>query len=211
MPFELVTFRLANFETPLWAMPNLSDGRYNRAGQATGATQYLSLHPMTPWAEILRYEDRRTRDRALLMRYPLWAVRVILEDAPLELTFDSAPDYGLDSEDLVADVHGPCQGLADQFRRGGVNAFIAPSAALPGTRNLVILGERVVIGFEHVPLDDIDLPVAMAAQGGRCPEGLWELTHYRATGTPHPAFEAWQGGEDFVFTEPEVTRDSLVV
>jgi hypothetical protein len=166
---------------------------------------------MTPWAELLRYEDRRTRDRALLMRYPLWALKVTLEDAPLELSFDNAPDYGLQPEDLVADVQGPCQGLADQFRRDGVNAFIAPSAALPGTRNLVVLGERVMIGFEHVPIDEVDLPTAMASQAGRCPEGLWGVTHYRATGTPHPAFDAWQLGEEYVFAEPEITGGSLVV
>jgi hypothetical protein len=145
------------------------------------------------------------------MRYPLWAIRVMLDDEPLELTFDTAPDYGLEPGDLVADLQGPCQGLADQFRGGGVDAFIAPSAALPGTRNLVILRERVMIGFEQVPLEDVDVPVAMAAQGARCPEGLWGLTHYRDTGTPHPAFDAWQNGDDYVFSEPEITGESLVV
>jgi RES domain-containing protein len=208
---ELVTFRLANFETPLWATPNLSDGRYNRAADPGTATQYMSLHPMTPWAELLRNEDRRSRDRALLMRYPLWAIRVKLDTEPRELTFDNASDYGLEPEDLVSDVQGPCQGLADQFRRGGEGVFVAPSAAVPGTRNLVVLGERVMIGFEHVPLEDVDLPVAMAAQGARCPEGLWAFTHYRSTGTPHPAFEAWQLGENYVFTEPEISSASLVV
>ena len=73
---ELVAFRLANYETPLWAVENFSGGRYNAAG--SGFTQYLSLHPLTPWAELLRSEDRRTRDRAILMRYPLWAIRAQL-------------------------------------------------------------------------------------------------------------------------------------
>ena len=59
---QVVAFRLANYETPLWAVENFSAGRYNAAG--SGFTQYLSLHPLTPWAELLRNEDRRTRDRA---------------------------------------------------------------------------------------------------------------------------------------------------
>jgi hypothetical protein len=71
-----VTFRLAAYETPLWATPNFSGGRYNGAGD--GCTQYLSLHPMTPWAELLRNEDRRDRDRALLLRTPLWEVSAAL-------------------------------------------------------------------------------------------------------------------------------------
>jgi RES domain-containing protein len=203
-----VTFRLANYETPLWAIPNFSDGRFNRAGR--GSTQYLSLHPMTPWAEVLRNEDRRTPDRALLPRYPLWAIRVILADDPLELTFGNAGDFGLEPKDLVSDAHGPCRALAEGFHSSGPDALIAPSAALPGTRNLVILGERVAIRYEQVPLDQaVDVPTALAAQDGRCPEGLWRLVHYRDARTPHPALEAWRAGDEFEFTEPEVTAATL--
>jgi hypothetical protein len=54
---DLIAFRLANYETPMWAVKNFSAGRYNDAD--SGFTQYLSLHPLTPWAEILRNEDRR--------------------------------------------------------------------------------------------------------------------------------------------------------
>src|SRR3954469_463924 len=114
---ELVGFRLANYETPLWSVENFSAGRYNDAD--AGFTQYLSLHPLTPWAELLRNEDRRTRERALLMRYPLWALRLQLEDEPFELTFENAGRFGLSPGDLVADDHGPCRALARAFRRGG--------------------------------------------------------------------------------------------
>ena len=104
---EVVTFRLANYETPLWSVENFAAGRYNAAG--SGFTQYLSLHPLTPWAELLRNEDRRTRDRAVLMRYPLWAIRAQLADEPFHLTFDNAGDVGLDPGELVGDDFGPCQ------------------------------------------------------------------------------------------------------
>jgi RES domain len=200
---ELVAFRLANYETPLWPVENFSTGRFNEA--AIGFTQYLSLHPQTPWAELLRNEDRRTRDRALLMRYPLWAVRVELSDEPLELTFANAPEFGLRPEDLVADDHGPCRAFAARLREEGPRAFIAPSAALPGTRNLVVLEPRVLVSWNQVPVDEIDWPGSLAAQDGRCPEGLWDVVHYREGDTQHAGLAAWEGGEDFVFEEPEVT------
>ena len=115
MAAEFITFRLANFETPLWPVANFSPGRYNLAGEGV-ATQYLSLHPLTPWAELLRNEDRRTRERALSMRYPLWVLRVSLSDNPFELSFDSAPEVGLSPEALVADDYEPCHNFVDAFR-----------------------------------------------------------------------------------------------
>jgi hypothetical protein len=204
---ELVGFRLANYETPLWSVENFAAGRYNDA--FSGSTQYLGLHPMTPWAEVLRNEDRRTRERALLLRYPLWALRVQLDVEPFELTFDNAAMFGLRPADLVADGHGPCRALAATFRTAGPTAFTAPSAALPGTRNLVVLEPRVLVAWEQVPLDEIDWPGSLAAQDGRCPEGLWDLVRFRGTRAKHPALRAWERGEDHVFEEPDVTAGSL--
>jgi hypothetical protein len=204
---EFVTFRLANYETPLWSVPNFSAGRYNAPD--TGFTQYLSLHPLTPWAELLRNEDRRTRDRAVLMRYPLWVIRVTVEPGPLELGFDTAADLGLRPGDLVADDQGPCRALADRLRAGGPSAFTAPSAALAGTTNLVVLEPHVLTAWNQIPLDELDWPGSMTAQDGRCPEGLWDLVHYRASPTPHPGLTAWEAGEEFTFAEPLVSAASL--
>jgi hypothetical protein len=201
-------FRLANYETPLWAVENFAAGRYNHAG--IGWTQYLSLHPLTPWGELLRNEDRRDRERALLMRYPLWAIRVTLSEAPAALTFASAGAHGLDARDLVADDHAPCRGFADGLRAtGSPGAFLAPSAALPGTTNLVILAPRVLTSWEAVPIDDLDLRGSLAAQDGRCPEDLWELVHYRDAAGEHPAYAAWSAGDEYVFEEPAVTTATL--
>jgi RES domain-containing protein len=207
VPIEFVAFRLANYETPLWPVDNFSAGRFNRAGD--GVTQYLSLHPMTPWAELLRGEDRRTRERAVMMRYPLWTLRVRLDDDPLDISFDTAPDYSLEPADLVADDHSPCQALAEGLRRSGVTALTAPSAALPGTQNLILLEPKVAIGWELEPIDSIDVPTSLAAQDARCPEGLWQFVHYRGSGTPHSALDAWERGDDFVVEEPEVSATSL--
>ena len=209
MSIEYVTFRLANYETPLWPVANFSSGRYNREG--TGPTQYLSLHPMTPWAEILRNEDRRTRDRALLLRYPLWAIRVQFDDEPPELTFETAARFGLAPDDLVDDDQTACQAFAEGQRSaaGGIRAFLAPSAALPGTRNVVVLDPAVVTSYAAEPIGPEDFPTAMAAQDGRCPDGLWELVHYRGVGTPHPALDEWRSGDEFIFDEPFVTAGAL--
>jgi hypothetical protein len=204
---ELIAFRLANYETPLWSVENFAAGRYNEAD--SGFTQYLSLHPLTPWAELLRNEDRRTSERALLMRYPLWAIRAQLDDDPLELTFDNAGDFGVAPEALVGDDHGPCRSLARCFRAGGPRAFIAPSAALPGTRNLIVLEPRVLAFFNQAPVDAIDWPGALASQDGRCPDGLWDLVQYRASGMRHAALEAWEAGRELLFEEPEVSHTNL--
>jgi hypothetical protein len=204
---ELVAFRLANYETPLWSVENFSAGRYNNAD--SGFTQYLSLHPLTPWAELLRNEDRRSRDRVLLMRYPLWAFRLQLDREPPELTFGNAGDFEITPAELVADDHGPCRALAQRFRGAGPTMFIAPSAALPGTRNLIVLEPRVLAPWDQVPLSEIDWSGSLAAQDGRCPEGLWDLVHYRSTATKHAALQAWEDGEDYMFEEPAVSVASL--
>jgi hypothetical protein len=204
---EVVAFRLANYETPLWSVENFSAGRYNAA--SSGFTQYLSLHPLTPWAEVLRNEDRRTRDRAVLMRYPLWAIRAQIQDEPFDLAFGNAADFGLNPGDLVDDDYGPCRALAETFRSGGPSAFTAPSAALPGTTNLIVLEPRVLVSWNQVPLDDVDWPGSITSQDGRCPNGLWELVHYRAAGTKHPGLATWERGATFEFEEPEVSAATL--
>jgi hypothetical protein len=204
---ELVAFRVANYETPLWAVENFAAGRYNDA--FAGYAQYLSLHPLTPWAELLRNEDRRTRERALLMRYPLWAIRLQLAEVPLALTFDNANEFGLEPGDLVADDHGPCRALAARLRGGATSAILAPSAALPGTTNLIVLEPRVLTFWTAEPIDEQDLPGSLAAQDGRCPEGLWELVHYREARAPHAAYAAWSRGDEYVLHEPAVTMASL--
>jgi RES domain-containing protein len=198
---ELVTFRAAAYETPLWAISN-PPGRYNRDG--AGATQYLSLHPMTPWAELLRAEDLRTRDEAFALRAPLWAIKVVLDDPPEEITFDNAGDYGLDPQLLVSDDWDACQALGEGLR-GTTTALIAPSAALPGTRNLVVLSPAVVVPYESEPIDREDLPTALTTQDGQCAGGLWDLVHYRGAEVTHAALEAWSSGDDYLFEEPTVS------
>lgn len=208
MSYEATVFRAVDFETPLWAFPNLSDGRYNLANTEP-ATQYLSLHPMTPWAELLRNLNRRTPEQALAMRVPIWAVRLRMAEEPTAIGFANVDAYSSEPEALVADDQSACRALAATLYGLGLRSFFAPSAALPGTANLVVLEPAVVVDFHAEPLSADDWPTAMAAQDGRCPEGLWNHVHYRGAGVPHPAFEAWRNGDEFEFEQPFVDRTTL--
>jgi RES domain-containing protein len=205
--FQSVVYRSCGHEAPLWGFPNLSDGRYNRAGRQP--TQYLAFHPMTPWAEVMRNLNRRTPDEARQMRVPLWAFQLTLADDPVDISFDNVDGYSLDPEDLVADDQTACRALSATLYGLGVRSFTAPSAALPGTKNLVVLEAAAVSDYHLEPVDPVDWPAAMLAQDGRCPENLWDNVHYRGTGTPHPALQAWQDGDEFEFEQPGVTPATL--
>ena len=67
----------------------------------------------------------------------------------------------------------------------------------------------MLVSYNQVPLDEIDWPGSMTAQDGRCPDGLWECVHYRASATGHAGLEAWERGEAFAFQEPEVSAAGL--
>jgi hypothetical protein len=103
---ELVAYRCAAWETPLWFDPNPLEARYNRAGEAP--TAYFGLHPLTPWAETLRGGERKTDGEILALRPPTWAVRVSLDPADVvELSFDEPGP--LSAEDLVDGELTACQ------------------------------------------------------------------------------------------------------
>ena len=203
-----MAFRATGYFKALWAFPNMEDGRYNIAGRHPA--QYLSLHPMGPWAEMLRNLNRRTADQARTLRLPIWTFRLVLDEDPVDVSFDTAGDYGLDPEDLVADDQSATRALGAALYDRGVASFIAPSAALAGTHNLIVLRPAAIIDYHAAPIDPEDWPAALAAQHGRCPEGLWDSAHYRGAGTTHAALDGWRSGDEFEFVQPEVTAASLV-
>jgi RES domain-containing protein len=209
LSFEAVVYRATGYERPLWAFPNTSAGRWNRAN--SWPAQYLALHPMTPWAEVMRNLDLRTPEEARAMRVPIWAFRITLEEAPLAIAFEDAADHALDPGDLVADDRSGCQALAGGLQSTGTGSITVPSAALPGTRNLVVLRAAAIVDYHREPIDPEDQPAAMIAQDGRCPEGLWHNVHYQHSGTAHAGLQAYLDGDRYEFEQPEVTRASLAV
>lgn len=197
---ELEAFRIASWDTPLRVNAHRSAGRFNDVGSE--ATQYLSLHPLTPWAEYLRNQDLREIDEVEGLRLRVWAVRAIVPKVAV-IDFNEADAWGISPEDLIDDDHAACRELADRLRADPMAplAIEVPSAALPGTRNLVIFGERVRIPYSWEPIDDVDLPAAPIVEGGKPPVEL--LQAIRWPGDPHAEFEAWREGRRYSFDDLE--------
>jgi RES domain-containing protein len=196
---EFAGFRVAAWDTPLRVNPNRQPGRWNHAGSRP--TQYLALHPLATWAEYLRWHDIRDPAAARELRLGVWAIRIVVDDV-LAVRFDNASDLGLTAEDLISDDWSGCQACAERLRleRMGPKVLEVPSAALPGARNLVILEPRVGIPYAFEPVDPVDLPVTLAAAGGRPPASMLPLVRFRHE--PHAEFEAWKAGLPFELREP---------
>lgn len=194
----LLAWRLAAWDTPLWVHPNRAAGRFNPPG--TGPVQYWSLHPLTPWAELLRGQGLTQRERLRDVRSRLWVAR--LRVAAVELGFGEARAHGLEAAELVDDDRTACQRLGARCLAGdGPGALIVPSAALPGTRNLVLFGPRVASPFAADPVDaDVDVPTTVTADDARPLDGLLDLVRFR--GAPHAQLEAWAAGRRFRLQEP---------
>jgi len=193
-----VGYRISDWDTPLRVNPNRSAGRFNRAGSP--ATQYIGLHPLTPWAEYLRFHDLRRADELAERRLTIWALRLDLDSAAA-IGFDNASDYKLQPPELVDDNHEACQDLSDRLRSDAAapKTIIVPSAALPGTQNVVIFGERVAIPYQWPPIDEVDLPVCVVAGRAVPPPTL--VDHVRFRGDGHAEFEAWLSGRRYVFAD----------
>ena len=191
-----VAFRIADWPSPLRVNGNRSAGRFNRPGQVT---QYLSLHPLGPWAEFIRRE-RPTTHLLSQFRHRIWAHRVDLSEA-ITIDFTSADMHGLKGYDLVSDDYTACQTLADGMRANGTEMLIVPSAALPGTRNVVILCERVASPYLSDPIDVIDVPSFLVADDATIPAAVADLVrHYGSR--HHAALDAFRRGDALTFVEP---------
>jgi hypothetical protein len=211
---QYIAYRCSAYPSPFWEDPNPQPGRFNRAGEAP--TTYLGLHPLTPWAELLRAFDRRTPADVRGLRPVSWAARILAEPLDVvELGFDTACDYGLDPADLVSDDLGPCQDFAAELRDDpdAPKIIIAPSAALPGTPTITLLGRRVSAPYDLEPNQDpdVDTSVAPTAALGSSLLSLVELVHYRDAAEPHPALAAWHAGSAYVFDEPAVNDIEYVI
>jgi RES domain-containing protein len=198
MALEATAYRAANYGTPLRIEPSRRSGRFHRAGELP--TQYACLHPLGPLAEVVRAQGL-PEPEARELRMRTWVLRIDL--TPLvEVSFETARRYGIEPADLVSDDHEPCRALADRQRVLGIAGLVVPSAALPGTRNVVLFGERVAAGYSDPVIDaELDVPASMTADPGRPPLSLHALI--RRKGQAHAALVAWRSGHEFRFEEPD--------
>jgi RES domain-containing protein len=180
----VICFRQSRYRTPLRTsfQPQTRPGRFHR-GTEPEPTQYLCAHPLGPHAEAMRLFDAKTVDVARTLDLRTWAVH-LTTDGLVEVPF---------SDELVADDYAACQVLADTLRAEGHAGAIVPSAALPGTRNVVLFGGRVTSPYEQVEVRPFELRASITGEHGSALASLVRLVRFR--GASHP------GGE-FVFREP---------
>lgn len=186
---SVVGYRVADWDTPLWISPNRSPTRWGTPG---AIVQYWSLHPLTPWAEYFRGMNVRTPDEAREIILRPWAAELELPDDAVDLTFDSAAGLGLAPEALVDDDWSACQSWVETNRPP---ALLAPSAALPGTTNIVLYGPRVRSRYAVPPIDPAtDVPCDPAAGHAVVLDDVLRCIRWR--GDSHAGLEAWRDGLD---------------
>jgi hypothetical protein len=196
----LVVYRAVAYHTPLWIEPNVTDGRFHKAMQ--GPTQYFCEHPVGPLAEAVRRLPTGMDPHDI--RRPVWALR--LPNGPVEtLGFDEAAAYRIDPYALVCppDGYRDCQALAAAMRQEHDPPMLrVPSAALPGTWNLIVFGERVLAPYLPDPIDPLlDIPGAPTSVGGRALDELVPMVR-PLDQIQHDAYDAWQARAPFAFVEP---------
>lgn len=198
MPDQIVAYRSADWDTPYRVRPNREAGRFNQPGGSP--TQYLALHPLGPFAERLRWLGRESVNDLTTFKWRTWVSRHIIDNL-VHIDFDSAETYGITPENLVSDDYGACQWLANELRKQGVEWIRVPSAALPGTDNLVLFGPRVASSYLTQAIDpSLDVPTGHSAEWSVPPREVVRLVRWH--GARHPALEAWKREERFEFEDP---------
>ena len=153
---------------PLWhnagePVPSQEPGRFHRQGE--GYCQYLSVTAFGAWAECARFYSIRSADRAGELRRNLWVVHVDEENLADLSSLDRYDACGLDPRIAVGD-HGESQALADELRDAGYRGLLSPSAALPGSVNLSLFGERYERVILHTDLERLRALLARALGPG---------------------------------------------
>jgi hypothetical protein len=165
--------------------------------------QYLSLHPLGPAAEMLRHNVGPDGDPDDVL-LNLWTAVIDIDDVR-RVDFEDCETYGRTADELVGDDYSATQALADAVRASGAAAMIVPSAALPGTHNLIVFGVRLLHPFLWEPLMPEEVPTGHLTDGARAAAEVAD--HVRWRGTPHAAVEQWKAtGAYDLFDDPMATR-----
>jgi RES domain-containing protein len=202
-PLNAVAYRGVSGLRPLWWTPNLGFGRWHGAAQPA-PVQYLCTHPMGPLAEQARHAGAHTPEELRQLRRNVFALRVRLERV-LVLDFERAAAWGLDPAALV----GPPSSYPVCSRWLGENlqtwpevqGLLVPSAALPGTDTLVVVGKRHPFPYLSTPRRVADIPCAAAALDAHALTSLSGVVR-RLEATEHTALDAWRSGGRFTFVQP---------
>jgi hypothetical protein len=191
----MVGYRLSTYGNPLRTEPSRKPGRYH-TGEEDSPTQYLCLHPLGPLAEFMRANDLRSPEQVRHVRQRIWALRLEI-DGLLEVTLSNADDLGLEASSLVAGGR-----LRDE-----VSGTVVPSAALPGTRNVVLFGPRVGSPYLLEPISAVDVPASITGHAARPILSLLDVVRFK--NDLHSELEAFLRGDEFEFDEPdwELTRE----
>lgn len=198
---KFTAFRHAAYDSPWWAFPSARSSRFNRAKQDT--VQYLCLHPLGPAAEMLRHNVGPAGDPDEVI-LNLWTALCDVSDVTW-VDFDECATYGCTPDELVGDGYAPTQSLADQVRASGSSAIVVPSAALPGTHNLILFGARVIHPFLWQPLVPEEIPTGHLTDGARVAADV--AGHVRWFGDKHKALEQWKAtGSYDLFDDPFATH-----
>ncbi|HYQ77484.1 MAG TPA: RES family NAD+ phosphorylase [Solirubrobacterales bacterium] len=174
-------YRATSYDVPLRVAANRRSGRWNIAG--AGTVQYLCLDAEAPYAEKIRHEDLRSEAEAGTYTVALWELEVN-EGLVVDYgTFEKAEAAGFPAEALVDDDHERCQKEARRLASLGARGVLSPSAALPGSTNLTLFGQRVEVRWGARPGVASAVP-AQRLSVGHAPPGLVERVRF--FGAEHP-------------------------
>lgn len=185
--FDEVAFRYSNYDTPFWVRPNSEPGRWHRLGD--GATQYLSTTVDGAWSELIRAEGLRSEQEVALIRMPIWVAEVHVQRIADYGTFEKAEAAGFPPDALIDDDQSRCQEEGRRLREDGFQGVLAPSAALPGSRNLTLFGPSIASTWQVRPLLSSSIPATKIAVGAP-PEGIVERV--RHIGEKHELYEEFR-------------------
>lgn len=174
-------YRATSYDVPLRVAANGRSGRWNIAG--AGTVQYLCLDAEAPYAEKIRHEDLRTENEVGTYTVALWELEVNEGFVVDYGTFEKAEEAGFPAEALVDDDHERCQKEAQRLMDLGARGVLTPSAALPGSTNLTLFGQRVEVRWGARPGVSSAVPAQRLAVG-HPPTGL--LARVRFFGDDHP-------------------------
>jgi RES domain-containing protein len=185
--FQGRAYRATSYDVPLRVATNRRSGRWNIVG--SGSVQYLCLDAQAPFAEKLRHEDLRSEHEAAGYSVSLWELEVNEGVVVDYSTFEKAEDAGFPPDALVDDDYERCQREAQRLTGLGARGVLSPSAALPGSVNLTLFGQRVEVRWGA----KAGLASAVPAHElitGHPPEGL--VQRVRFFGDRHPLLDDYR-------------------